>query len=88
MPELWIPHDPGRTSFVCGVCGAEFPEYQKTAWGRHVKRCSDKHADDIAALSRRNDPLVAPLDPEKLSFYKEHGGPNRAKGRSKGVIGH
>ena len=44
--ELWLPpsaQEPKPKTYRCLCCGREWPEGQKTQWGRHVARCAERN---------------------------------------------
>jgi hypothetical protein len=56
---------------VCRVCGTHFPEHHQAAFGAHVSRCVDRHADYIDTLRPSGQPFEG--DPELAAFAREEG---------------
>lgn len=57
----------------CECCGAEYPLDQVEKFGRHVRHCSEAHAEQMEAqvAEYEANPLANPSDPELYQWIRE-----------------
>lgn len=77
MATLYVPGSVMERERVlrCEVCGKDFPIDHKTQFIRHVKACSNRHADRMEAkvAEIESNYFASPVDKELYEHFRRGG---------------